>query len=383
MIWSRTAFAKSSNEKGMSGTILWKPPKLGSKNNEELSTWEMRFMPYAQEKGFSAALLPSFDSRLPSAETDVLDETKPNEKLQIDACDMNAKAMWALLQALTRYNNTNKIKAEQRRQAATWPGGKAWKVWEALQKEYLPNDVTTEAEMERALERVTLRKKDNPTKILDNIAMIECKFNKLVTDKKRRAIVMMAGSKDYTQVIGATNLLYKATKSRNATAEEICDEMKVVWRISGNDKTSHYDIAEEREQDESETALGNFKGKCSKCHQVGHKAKDYPKKKQAGRTEEKAGASVEAKASKCHHCGKLGHDEKNCWKKYPDQVPEWAKAMKKRDKSAAATADTETELLLAAIDGTDCVTMRVGMHGSTRTRDASTSVQRCCDVTWR
>ena len=68
-------------------------------------------------------------------------------------------------------------------------------------RHYLPSDVTSEAEMEMALAKITLKKKENPVKILDDIATVECRFNKNVTEDKRRALVQMIGGKDYSLVI--------------------------------------------------------------------------------------------------------------------------------------------------------------------------------------
>ena len=42
----------------------------------------------------------------------------------------------------------NKIMTEQHWDKTNWPNGKAYKVWEALQKEYQPDDSTLEVDME-------------------------------------------------------------------------------------------------------------------------------------------------------------------------------------------------------------------------------------------
>ena len=47
----------------------------------------------AQEKKFVQDLFPSFDSRLPVSKTTVLDKTVDTEKLQLNAVEMNGKAM--------------------------------------------------------------------------------------------------------------------------------------------------------------------------------------------------------------------------------------------------------------------------------------------------
>ena len=101
----------------------------------------------------------------------------------------------------------------------------------------------------------------------------------------------MKGGKEYSLVICLTNLMYKTMQGRNATAEELCEEMRVTWRMSGNNNENKKTKSEEHE---FETALGtfNFKGKCNKYHVVSHKAVDCPKKKEITQAKpfEKAGA---------------------------------------------------------------------------------------------
>merc|ERR1712086_892825 len=45
----------------------------------------------------------------------------------------------------------------------------------------------------------------------------------------------------------------------------------------------------------------------------------------------------------CNHCGKVGHEEKDCWKKHPELIPA------KFAKSGAAISD---EILVTSVDTT-------------------------------
>ena len=107
----------------------------------------MKSKVFAQERGFAGALLAKFDTRLPPDDDDILDLTIPKEKSQADAIEINAKAIRAMIGAFVKPKDMNKIMAEQRRDPTNWPTGKAYKVWEALQREYQPDDSTSEAEM--------------------------------------------------------------------------------------------------------------------------------------------------------------------------------------------------------------------------------------------
>ena len=53
--------------KKMSKIAISKPPAFEGKAGEAFTIWEMKFKAHAQEKGFLAMLLDSFDTKLPSS----------------------------------------------------------------------------------------------------------------------------------------------------------------------------------------------------------------------------------------------------------------------------------------------------------------------------
>ncbi len=59
--------------------------------------------------------------------------------------------------------------------------------------------------------------------------------------------------------------------------------------------------------DKKEVGLAGveFKGKCHKCGERGHKASNCPQNGDRGSTIK----------GTCHSCGKAGHKEKDCWEK--------------------------------------------------------------------
>jgi hypothetical protein len=286
-------------------------------------------MSYAEEKGFADALLEKHDKTLPNAHNTGLDETIPKEKEQKMARERNAQAMRALIGSLKSDHDKHKIPRARKIDETNWPNGKAWTVWKALKKEYQPDDATAEAEMENALHKIKLNKKSNPVHVLDEIAAVEARYGKTVSDSRKRAIVLNVG-KEYNQTISMANLMYQKMMTRLPTAEELIEEMEKSWRLSGSadDYKSPSDSG-------TETALGAFKGKCNKCKQKGHKAEDCPgtaKAKSANAETGKTGATSEKAAGansdvKCGHCKKSGHKEESCWVKYPKKVPEWAKEL--------------------------------------------------------
>ncbi len=56
-----------------------KPPKFDGKKGSAYVIWVSKFRSWAGVKGISGALPPSFDSKLPSKESNILDVTDPTQ----------------------------------------------------------------------------------------------------------------------------------------------------------------------------------------------------------------------------------------------------------------------------------------------------------------
>ena len=132
----------------MSEIATSKPPAFEGKAGKTYTIWEMKFKAYAHEKGFLAALLDIFKTKLPMLESVTLDPTDPAEKAKIEAKEQNGKAIHAMIGSFKKSKDMNKIMAEQCQDAKNWPTGKAYKVWEALQKKYQPDNSMSEVDME-------------------------------------------------------------------------------------------------------------------------------------------------------------------------------------------------------------------------------------------
>ncbi len=63
--------------------------------------WDIKFRSWAEVKGISGTLAPSFGSKLPAMEDAVLDNTDPTEKAQGIARKQNAIAMDAIVQCMS------------------------------------------------------------------------------------------------------------------------------------------------------------------------------------------------------------------------------------------------------------------------------------------
>ena len=77
----------------------------------------MKFKAYVQEKGFAGALHLTHNAKLPANEHDPLDATVPAEKAQMVALEQNGKAVRAMISAISKPKDMNKIMTEQRHDA--------------------------------------------------------------------------------------------------------------------------------------------------------------------------------------------------------------------------------------------------------------------------
>ena len=138
-----------------------KPLSFDGKAGEAYAIWEIKFKAYAQEKGFARVLHASHKAKLLTSKHDALVATVLADKAKLDALEKNGKAVRAMIGTFSKPNDMNKIMMEQRHDGTDWLSIKAYKIWQAMQLEYQPDNLTLEVDMERALMKIKLSKKQN------------------------------------------------------------------------------------------------------------------------------------------------------------------------------------------------------------------------------
>ena len=58
------------------------------------------------------------------------------------------------------------------------------------------------------------------------------------------------------------------------------------------------------------------------------------------------GGGRENNNKKCGHCGKKGHSKDKCWKKHPENAPQWFKDLKERTEASSSNV----EIMMASIE---------------------------------
>jgi hypothetical protein len=169
--------------------------------------------------------------------------------------------------------------------------------------------------------------KKDPRELLNELAAIECRYSLELTDSKKKAVVLRLGGQTYASIIATTTMIHRS-KGTTLACDTLLEEMHIQWRLAGG--KSKNDDKDSDKDDEVALIASTKKG--------GKKGGKKTTNPDADKT--------------CNHCTKKGHVEANCWKKFPDKVPEKVKAARKKqeEKKSTAAAAVDEELVLSAIE---------------------------------
>ncbi len=112
-----------------------------------------------------------------------------DQKKQQDAVKMNQKAMMQLALSSTQASLMNKLNLKKHSDK-DWPTGKAHRVMSTLIREFEPEDTMAEMKMGRALAKMKLGPKKDPSDLLNKLASIKCKYSLELSNSKKKAQVL-------------------------------------------------------------------------------------------------------------------------------------------------------------------------------------------------
>jgi hypothetical protein len=227
----------------------------------------------------------------------------------------------------------------QKTVSTDFPQGKAYRVIEILKQKCKPSDVSAEIELDQELEKV---KFNNAIDYYNDIIGVTARFE--VTKSDTELIKVMA--KKCKNPLYA-NMILQHLAGTIQDFEAICETIGKVQRLTkGPGDAPRADGRREKEVHlaSADNAKGNFSGVCGYCKKkAGHKRKDCPERKT------KQGGSGSGSGKKCSACGKDGHTDAACWKKFPDKAPQWYKDLNKKGEAAGSSV----EVVLATVDEPD------------------------------
>eukprot|EP00977_Amphora_coffeiformis_P019679 scaffold7386_cov160-Amphora_coffeaeformis.AAC.9 len=259
----------------MSDNQSVKLPTFDGKAKKFTMFW-MRFKAYAAVKGFLPALQDGGEGYMPPDEATVLDPSDPDEKLMIEAKKRNAVAVASLTMAFTTQalmKHVNKACDED------WPSGLAHKIVKSLFNKYRPKDNISKVELRMMLNKVSMKPKDNPEKLFEQLAEIQNYDEKgSIDEEDLMAVVFTVAPKQYQSVLSAVQL----EKKDKLTLEDLEEAMDQVWRQGSalkfkqreDDENSDEELALAAQDNKPKKKNYRFKGECNRCGKYGHKAKD-------------------------------------------------------------------------------------------------------------
>lgn len=115
---------------------------------------------------------------------------------------------------------------------ADWASGQAWKVVKALKKKYQPQDTITRVELRQILNGISMKTKDNPTTLFEQIDSIQNRYNlngQMIDKQDLIAVEIDAAPKDHQEVL-TSELQSKGTA---LTLENLQSMMSSHWQSMG------------------------------------------------------------------------------------------------------------------------------------------------------
>ena len=308
-------------------SVSEKSVKLPSFNGEEgnFQIWWVRMRAYAGVMKFLPALGEKPDPNLPAKAATVIDETTADGKLQAKAVQENAVAMANFTMAFTTDGLMQMVFSSM---SADWPEGRACDVVTNLFRKYKPQDTMSKVEMTMAIRKVSMKDKEDPGTIFEQLSKIENQFNKKLDLDDKIATIMSVVPDKYKGVLTAEH----RAKGKALTLADLEEALRQHYRALSFHQSS--------KDDGKELGMSGVLT-CNFCKKTGHSVNDcFKLKAKKAREGEGNGSSTQSankSKDKCFHCGKVGHKQDQCWNKPGNESkkPAWIKKKEEKKKEQA------------------------------------------------
>jgi hypothetical protein len=149
------------------------------------------------------ALGRTVEPEMPATEATVVDESTDAGKARVKALRRNAVAMAKFTMAFTTEATMGIVFMAQ---STEWPTGLAYLVVVCLFKKYRPEDSISRVEVRQQLNKVSMKKGENPAVIFEQISSIKNKFRSAsvtIDNNDLIAVVLDAANTEYQSVLTA------------------------------------------------------------------------------------------------------------------------------------------------------------------------------------
>ena len=114
-----------------------------------------------------------------------------------------------------------------------WPSGQSWKIAANLLEEYVPTDLMGDAEQQKELESIRMKKFENPKVLFSCITSVGNKYKgraSALTEKAKLTNVILRAPRMYQLTIQTTRQLTKREiPPREPTVQELRKDMYDLW----------------------------------------------------------------------------------------------------------------------------------------------------------
>jgi hypothetical protein len=261
---------------------------------KDYALFKLMFRSYAVANKFKVALIePLFT--LPDREDDVIVSENPDPSKIEKFIDANEMAMSCLCMA---FEDKSMISYVRGTFTKKWPTGLAFKVLEALDQAFLPDDHIAMSQVQAMIATVRVKAtKENPQAMFTKLRKIQGEY----VDSKN---VTITEGMLMHQVLLGIPIRYCSDMNR-ALMEKDCTLSKMESLARDLHRLFYGGVLDKNMEDDGEDEIALFSGagsniKCIKCNKYGHKAADF---------------GVIVKKKYCSFCKKDGHVPETCWEK--------------------------------------------------------------------
>jgi hypothetical protein len=140
----------------------------------------------------------------------------------------------------------------------------------SLMKKYRPIDTISRVELRQKLNKVTMKKGEDPAALFAQLSVIENQYTapgRTLDEGDLIAVVLDAAPDEYQAVLTSE----QRVRGDALTLADLEVVMNQHWRQIKRNK-------DEKSDDEGEIALASFGGVCYNCNKTGHKANHCPER---------------------------------------------------------------------------------------------------------